>query len=249
MEIASLVGRPEDEIRPKTQAEHQEMASFGRRLAKAIAVAAIASVTQVAAADPIVYTETGLASGLIGGTSFTNALVTITLTGDTSNIGPATLPLCASCLMNPGNSTVSIAGIGLATVTDKTAVLSTVTATSFGADYPLLPYVVIGVFDLFPALDDIIGMGFQGNGALLGFDLKSSIGPIAGSPGGIGYDPCCVIHTSRGNLSFASNFASTGVGTFTATLAPVPEPETYVLMMAGLGVVGLMARRRRAVAA
>jgi hypothetical protein len=27
--------------------------------------------------------------------------------------------------------------------------------------------------------------------------------------------------------------------------APIPEPETYALMLAGLGVVGLLARRRR----
>ena len=39
-------------------------------------------------------------------------------------------------------------------------------------------------------------------------------------------------------------------GTFSAGevrgfLAPVPEPETYALMLAGLGVLGLAARRRR----
>lgn len=32
----------------------------------------------------------------------------------------------------------------------------------------------------------------------------------------------------------------------TVMLAPVPEPETYGMMLAGLGVVGLLARRRKA---
>jgi len=32
---------------------------------------------------------------------------------------------------------------------------------------------------------------------------------------------------------------------FEGTMAPIPEPETYALMLAGLGVVGFVARRRK----
>ncbi len=36
---------------------------------------------------------------------------------------------------------------------------------------------------------------------------------------------------------------------FTATIAPIPEPETYAMMLAGLGLLGFMARRRKLKAA
>ena len=34
-------------------------------------------------------------------------------------------------------------------------------------------------------------------------------------------------------------------GTFNLNLAPVPEPETYGMLLAGLGVLGVLARRRK----
>lgn len=42
-----------------------------------------------------------------------------------------------------------------------------------------------------------------------------------------------------GNLGTSSNAA------FNLTLAPVPEPETYAMLLAGLGLMGAIARRRK----
>lgn len=43
--------------------------------------------------------------------------------------------------------------------------------------------------------------------------------------------------------------ASSYSGTLNVEVAPVPEPETYGMMLAGLGLVGFMARRRKQQAA
>jgi DNA-binding beta-propeller fold protein YncE len=40
------------------------------------------------------------------------------------------------------------------------------------------------------------------------------------------------------------NVAATGMSTVLYNLAPVPEPETYAMLLAGLGLVGFMARRK-----
>jgi hypothetical protein len=52
---------------------------------------------------------------------------------------------------------------------------------------------------------------------------------------GIGIDPDC-------------HYFNDGV-TFTVVTAPIPEPETYAMMLAGLALLGLVARRRKQAAA
>lgn len=56
---------------------------------------------------------------------------------------------------------------------------------------------------------------------------------------GIVSDKVRVAVSANGPWSFVDEVRFDGAG-----VAPVPEPDTYALLMAGLGVVGLVARRR-----
>ena len=53
-------------------------------------------------------------------------------------------------------------------------------------------------------------------------------------------------HTGAHECAFAGlDHDIFGGGEVRGTLLPIPEPETYALMLAGLGAVSLVARKRR----
>lgn len=91
---------------------------------------------------------------------------------------------------------------------------------------------------------DITGLSlFSNNGTLITTGTQESIGPV---------DIWSLRADSLGlgnyYLQVSGKMVSGTGGSFggTVMLAPVPEPETYGMMLAGLGVVGFLARRRKA---
>src|SRR5579862_9758357 len=101
------------------------------------AAAVLCSVTQVRA-DSITYSLTTTASGTLGASSFTDALVTVMLTGNTSNVTAGPAPH-TDVLVNPGTATVSVSGFGTATFTDSIVMVSTLNDLSiFGVPAVLI---------------------------------------------------------------------------------------------------------------
>ncbi len=224
------------------------MVSFIRA---AFLIVALIGFVPVVHAVPITYVQTGTASGMLGATPFTNAFVTLTLTGDTANAVPELFgPMnCPFCFVNVGTTTVEIPGIGTATVTDPTGVWVFGQPVDIDDDptTPDLPAVVIGTLDNPPATDSFTGLGGTGAMVLLGYDLTTSIGPVSsGILGGVGYPTGLFVNTTLGVLSFESNLSADVTGTFTATttVTAVPEPATLLLFGSGAAAFAARARRR-----
>lgn len=56
-------------------------------------------------------------------------------------------------------------------------------------------------------------------------------------------------HLSTGPGYYQTTFFDSGNGVATVSLNPVPEPETWAMMVAGLGMLGFLAKRRHAASA
>ena len=123
--------------------------------------------------------------------------------------------------------------------------------------------------DITPSFDDIFKFKLgSGNTAVLGgivgnaddatltFNLQtgnngttwSPINPLTLTPnsdtGAFSFSQTVSGLTAGETYWFRLSGASTG-GAYTITLAPVPEPESYAMLLAGLGLMGFIARRRK----
>jgi len=172
----------------------------------------------------ITYVHTGFGSGGIGDTTFGDAAplaFSITATGNTDNVDT-----CGASCFFIDNITASIN-------IDTLGTFKFITPTRFFSTSG----GVVG-FSRAGASDSDL---FDGPTISTPWDMLSSIGPIAGTGELLQWTVPQVL-TDGGVLFFNDG---TSASTFTATVGAVPEPETYAMMLVGLGLMGFVARRRK----
>ncbi len=190
----------------------------------------------IAQAGLLKYTETtaGTITGTLNGVAFTGKTLSMTQTGDTSNIVYGSIPAGGVSTYDSytlsGTVSITIDGLGTTSFTSPSDFRATSLAFAVSGT-PLLSAVGFG--DWSGGLSHGLGIGtvsFNDLSAPFSVTDPSNSGFATGT-----------YHTSAGDLVITdSNGGST---TFTAE--PVPEPSSLALGAIGAGLAVFVARRRR----
>jgi hypothetical protein len=177
-----------------------------------------------AAASPIIYSESITTNGVLDGTTFTDELVTLTFTADTANVTFIQGSNFTQYSNVPSVGTVTVAGVGSATLSDAMS----------------LSFFAFPTFSEFSVTDTLLSTDVLDTFAVTsGFAGYTMVGPLSPVSGGASYTVGTLFGTDLGSFEFTK----TGGGVSTVTATPVPEPSDLVPV--AIGIVGLMALRRR----
>jgi len=149
-----------------------------------------------------------------------------------------------------------LSGFGLV-APGESVILTEALATDFRADWGLAASVKIlsgythnlgraDQINLFNGATLIDRLTYADNGAA-GGPRTNGVSGIAGTAAALGADDASLWQLSAVRdfeHSFASLGGETGSPGFTQYAAAVPEPEAWTMLLAGLGLIGFMARRR-----
>ena len=195
-----------------------------------VAVATLAMLacgaSERANASFIDYTESVTGSGSLGTTNFTNAVITISGTGNTDDLFSPRSGVFSIAL----TGRVSISGVGNATITDSFVVFVNQTNR------------IAGFADNTVQRDTLN----YTNNAFQIYGLTTAIGPISGPVNFYDQGGQNPVSTTLGSFRISSVSSD---ATFTATVQPsaVPEPSTLALLgmasLVGLGYSGTRGRR------
>ena len=164
-----------------------------------------------AEAVPITYTEQVPATGTLGSSTFTNALLTIAFTGDTENVFTSIFGVLAN---SAGTAVVSVPGLLSATFIDSVAMFDTPTNNA------------AGLADLTANSDVLVVV----NTAFATYDLRTGIGPLSGTSM---IFPATTFNTTQGAFHLTTVGAS---AIFGASI--VPEPNSLAFICLGIVAIG-----------
>lgn len=189
---------------------------------KLLKASVIAMLTCAAGgASTIYYQEQGIASGVLDGTSFTNVLVTVQVTGDTAGVSDLGFGL----FLNSGTAEVFVSGVGRELFTDS---LEAEVDQGLNA---------AGILDASQAADV---MFTTADSAFHTYSLATAFGPSISS-GSI--NPSGDLFSTTDGFVF---FSGSGDTTFAASVTPftaTPEPVSFTGLLA-IGLAGLITARR-----
>ncbi len=191
----------------------------------AYSLAVLLACSGAASAEMIQYRIAGTGSGSLAGVGFIDRAYAFNLIGDTTFL--STDLIDGSQVLDPlSNASVNLDGVGLATFSIGTRLGQLANTVAFFSRSGL------GGLDLFD------------------FDLAAPVDLGNAFAGVTGSNVSALnqfidVVTSLGALTFTASSDVSFSAISLTPVTPIPEPQTYALLLAGLGVVGALVARRK----